>query len=80
MYAILDARKLGEKEQAHSYLQEVFAFPDYYGRNLDALYDCLTEISHLSVYILHASEAGPYFEKVLSVLDDANCENLIVNR
>ena len=28
----------------HDYLKEVFDFPDYYGKNLDALYDCLCDI------------------------------------
>lgn len=32
------------KEEGHDYLMEAFDFPDYYGKNLDALYDCLTEI------------------------------------
>ena len=32
------------KKEGHDYLKEVFDFPDYYGKNLDALYDCLTEI------------------------------------
>lgn len=32
------------KKEGHDYLKEVFNFPDYYGKNLDALYDCLTEI------------------------------------
>ena len=31
-------------EEGHNYLKEVLNFPDYYGKNLDALYDCLTEI------------------------------------
>ena len=31
---ILDARELVEKETAHTYLAELFEFPDYYGRNL----------------------------------------------
>lgn len=35
--------KLIEKE-GHDYLKEVLDFPDYYGKNLDALYDCLTDI------------------------------------
>lgn len=79
MYVILDARKMGTKEEAHTYLQQIFSFPDYYGRNLDALYDCLSEIRSLSVYILHAGEAGEYFEKVLSVFEDLECAKLIVN-
>lgn len=32
------------KKEGHDYLKEVLNFPDYYGKNLDALYDCLTEI------------------------------------
>ncbi len=33
------------KKEGHDYLKKVLNFPDYYGKNLDALYDCLTEIS-----------------------------------
>ena len=32
------------KNDGHKYLKKVFDFPDYYGNNLDALYDCLTDI------------------------------------
>lgn len=32
------------KKEGHDYLKEVLNFPDYYGKNLDALYDCLCEI------------------------------------
>jgi RNAse (barnase) inhibitor barstar len=32
------------KKEGHDYLKEIFNFPDYYGKNLDALYDCLTDI------------------------------------
>ena len=28
----------------HRILKETLGFPDYYGENLDALYDCLTDI------------------------------------
>ena len=32
------------KKHSRDYLKEKFSFPDYYGKNLDALYDCLTDI------------------------------------
>ncbi|MER2013235.1 MAG: barstar family protein [Methanobrevibacter sp.] len=35
--------KLIERD-GHDYLKEALNFPDYYGKNLDALYDCLCEI------------------------------------
>ena len=70
MHVIMDARKLGEKEEAHRYLKEVFSFPDYYGANLDALYDCLSEREWIAIYMTHAEEAGPYYQKVLSVFED----------
>ena len=33
------------KKEGHDYIKEALNFPDYYGKNLDALYDCLTEIA-----------------------------------
>ncbi|MDO4489043.1 MAG: barstar family protein, partial [Eubacteriales bacterium] len=42
---ILDFYKINTKEAAHDYLAEKLGFPEYYGKNLDALYDCLTEIA-----------------------------------
>lgn len=32
------------KELIHEYIAKSMDFPDYYGKNLDALYDCLTDI------------------------------------
>lgn len=41
----LDGKRITGKAALHDLLQQSFSFPDYYGRNLDALYDLLTEIS-----------------------------------
>ena len=39
----LDASKMKTRSEAHPYLKEKLSFPEYYGGNLDALYDVLTE-------------------------------------
>lgn len=35
------------KNEALVEIGRVFSFPEYYGKNLDALYDCLTDLSWL---------------------------------
>ena len=70
MNVILDARKMNEKRSAHEYLRKIFRFPDYYGCNLDALYDCLSEMEPLNLYIIHTDEANDYFPRVQSVFED----------
>lgn len=56
----LDGRKLMTREAAHDKLKERFGFPDYYGRNLDALWDLLTERRNLHLIVTHtrAMETG----------------------
>lgn len=39
---ILDGSSFIDKEAAHVILQEKMELPDYYGKNLDALWDCLS--------------------------------------
>ena len=38
---ILDVSKAGSVREVHELLKEAFGFPEYYGRNWDALHDCL---------------------------------------
>jgi len=38
----IDARKLTDAAGLHAALAEAFGFPDSYGKNLDALVDCLS--------------------------------------
>ena len=70
MHVILDARKLDERTAAHKYLKKIFSFPDFYGENLDALYDLLSEMRDLHIHLIHTEEADNYFEKVMSVFRD----------
>jgi len=77
---ILDGRAMTDRSAAHSHLAQRLGLPGYYGRNLDALYDALTEISTDTRIILEESGAvteslGSYGEALLETLRDAAGEN-----
>ena len=56
---ILDGKCMRDFESAHDYLSRVLRLPEYYGRNLDALYDCLSEFfTDDSIIILFNVKAG----------------------
>ena len=75
MKLVLDASRMGQ-EQLHDYLQEMLPLPAYYGRNLDALYDCLTELRDTTVIIENEAQAGAWYQKVWRVISDACRENI----
>jgi len=71
----IDCAKMTDKKAAHEYLASIFDFPDYYGGNLDALYDCLSELSPCHVTLLNFSALsvlGEYGESLRSVLVDVS--------
>ena len=69
----LEAEHLTERRRAHRYLKERFGFPDYYGNNLDALHDMLTELAGVTVEV--RGEVSGYGRSVLGVLRDSAMEN-----
>lgn len=71
----LDASRMDNRKAAHTYLAEMLSFPEYYGKNLDALYDCLTDLCETEVRFINLENADPYFEKVLRVFRDAAKRN-----
>ncbi len=69
----LDGAKLRTLPEAHAYLRETLALPAYYGENLDALFDCLTERTNETLlFVTHAQLAHP---KLRQVLTDAMAAN-----
>ena len=60
------------KENPHEYIKEKLDLPEYYGENLDALFDCLTEISNKTIIIKDSSLLD---EDLLNTFIDANDEN-----
>ena len=72
---ILDTRQLQEKEAAHRYLKQMLNLPEYYGCNLDALYDCLTELDTTALRFVNLDAAEGYFAKLLPVFQEAQENN-----
>ena len=71
----LDTREFTDKESSHKYLKEMLEFPEYYGNNLDALYDCLTELPPMEIYMENVDEAGDFYPVIKHVMHSAKKEN-----
>ncbi len=70
----IDCAALRDREAAHAYLAGALSLPEWYGGNLDALYDCLTELGPCRIVLSGAAalrRAGGYGAKILAVLEDA---------
>lgn len=79
-YMILDGNMIQSREHLHEILARELELPTWYGRNLDALYDCLTdrfEDTLISVVNLEqlSDELQQYCGKLLRVLRDSAEEN-----
>ena len=66
--AHLDAKQLNKKKGFISELEREFNFPSYFGKNLDAVWDCMTDLSwlpydefHLKISSWKATDKKPDF-------------------
>lgn len=76
----LDGEKIRDRGELHSCLASALGFPSWYGANLDALYDCLTDINaDTRLVICHGDELaeklGIYKERLFRVLYQAAEDN-----
>lgn len=77
---ILDGNSIFSKTDLHRTLAQDFSFPEWYGSNLDALFDCLTDYPEEVTIEIQASAAfnenlGGYaqaFRKVLQAVTEEN--------
>jgi RNAse (barnase) inhibitor barstar len=61
------------KKDGHDYLKKALNFPNYYGKNLDALYDCLTDIGVDTEIVLKNKSYVSY--DIVDTFIDASEEN-----
>lgn len=69
---------------AHLELKRVLNFPDYYGMNLYALRDCLSEITYpLRIqwknYKLCNASTNGYADDIVNIVDEVNTQYSYVN-
>lgn len=76
----LDARRMTDKEALHPYLQEQFGLPAHYGKNLDALWDCLTTDFREQLIVIRdpfmvEEQLGRYGKTLLRLFQDLEQAN-----
>ena len=65
-----------DPRQFHETLAQALDFPDWYGKNLDALFDCLMELGSPVILRLENWQVlGPWKAGFGSVFADAGLEN-----
>ena len=74
MKYILNGALLTEREVAHDEIVRALPLPDYYGRNLDALWDVVSCMEG-EIQVKNAAAICGYGEKILSLLQEAADEN-----
>ena len=57
---VLDGKRMTDRAGVHDELKRKLALPDYYGGNLDALNDCLSERGDWEQVVI--KEAGAFLE------------------
>lgn len=76
MNITIDCANIHSPQALHDALSRALAFPQWYGNNLDALFDCLTEIcSETHLALTNWDPAEPWRCSFESVFTDAAAEN-----
>ena len=78
MQVFLNGNDITNREQLHDALSEALELPEWYGRSLDALYDCLTDLSvPTTIHVEHWPQED-YLQRALTVIQDAAEENELI--
>ncbi len=78
-WAILDGSLFTDKKRAHALISRELSFPAYYGNNLDALHDCLTEMGQTKIELFGCAQIrrslAAYGDRLLEVFEESAREN-----
>jgi ribonuclease inhibitor len=77
---IVNGKQIKDRETLHRILADLPGFPDWYGKNLDALHDCLTDVQEeICIQVQNADDLtlhlGNYAAAFLNVLAASAKEN-----
>lgn len=80
MKVVIDGRYSKDKAMLHNHIKSVLNFPEYYGRNLDALFDLLSVYSEeTEIEFTHGKELeenlGNYAGALVRTFKEAAAEN-----
>ncbi|MDD2353196.1 MAG: barstar family protein [Candidatus Caldatribacteriota bacterium] len=76
----LNGYRMTDKVTTHEYLKEKLSLPEYYGNNLDALWDCLsTDFSQKKINIYYSDKIienlGSYGKLIIKLFREISREN-----
>ena len=77
---LLDTAAVTSMDELHNLLNEALSFPAGYGNNLDALFDCLTDLGEETALTLCGTQTlsqtlGPRWNAFAATLSDAAAQN-----
>ena len=76
----IDLDAFEDKREFQRWLRDECNFPEYYGCNLDALYDCLSENNEFKFEIVESEKYETYILSMMKIFRRTKCEYDVVEK